>query len=86
MQVQVVDVIQAVAEVKNRHRHRGGGRTTFDWPDVHAVLIKKFGVESMDELCLRLPGGLGYPVTLCVERWKAEKKEREEQLREECRR
>jgi hypothetical protein len=92
MQVHVVDVIQAIAQVMHKHRPSGGGRKAadgprknFDWPNVHAVLTEKFGVNSVDERCLRLPRGLGHSIVMCVNSWKDEQQQSRQQMMQECR-
>jgi hypothetical protein len=83
--VHAIDVIQAIARVMPKHRPKGGDRK-FDWPEVHAVLTEKFGVNSVDELCLRLPRGLGHSIVMCVNSWKDEQQRAREQMQRECRR
>jgi hypothetical protein len=84
-------VAQAVAEVMNKHRPPPSKRRAadqpkdrFDCPEVHAVLTEKFGVNSVDELCVRLPRGLGHTIVQCVNCWKDEHARSRQQLQNEC--
>eukprot|EP00882_Tetradesmus_deserticola_P024020 GHRQ01026233.1.p1 GENE.GHRQ01026233.1~~GHRQ01026233.1.p1 ORF type:complete len:128 (+),score=32.08 GHRQ01026233.1:631-1014(+) len=92
-QVHAVHVVQAIAEIMSMRRPSCGRRRAADqpkeqieWREVHAILTRNFGVNSVDELCVRLPRGLGHSIVHCVSSWKDERERANQQMQEQSQR
>lgn len=81
-QVHVVDVFGAVATTKRKAERD----TQIKWEEVKELLINQFRVEAFEQLCVRLPHGIGHSIQKCIESWKDFDQRVLQQLQHESRR